>query len=77
MGLSVGDVRPGKCFTTRGPRLKVRRVASVDASEVVYQSRGSKARKGAWSGKLQLDLEAFLAEVDREVGGDYAFEARP
>ena len=77
MGLSVGDVRPGKCFTTRGPRPEVRRVASVDAGAVVYQSRGPKARKGVWSGKLQLDLHAFLAELDREVGCDWVIETRP
>ena len=77
MGLSVGDVRPGKCFTTKGPRHYVLRVATVDAGGVAYESRGPKARKGAWSGRLQLDLEAFLAELDREVGCDYVFEARP
>lgn len=65
MVLSVGDVRPGKCFTTTGARPEVRRVGAVDAGAVVHQSRGPKARKGAWSGKLQLDLNAFVAELDR------------
>lgn len=77
MGPSAADVRPGKCFTVRGPRPEVRRVATVDAGVVTYQRRGPKARKGKWAGLLQLDLKAFLMELDREVGCDYAFEARP
>lgn len=75
MGLSAGDVRPGKCFTTSGPRPEVRRITTVIGDLVIYQSRGFKARKAAWSGKLELQLDAFLAELDREVGCDYAFSS--
>ena len=73
MGLSVGDVRPGKCFTTCDLRPEAPRIAG----EVVHQTRGPKIRKRARTGKLELDLEAFLAELAREVGCNYAFETHP
>ena len=67
--ISSGDVRPGKCFLSTGPKPVVLRVRSVREGVVEFERMSQK--KTAREAQGQAPLTEFLSGLQREVGCDF------
>ena len=72
MGVSVSDVRPGKCFLSRGAKPQVVRVVAVRDGLVSFEAR---ARGRSWSSRSEAAAPEFVAGLVREVGSDFQLSA--
>lgn len=68
--IKAGEVRPGKCFVGRSDG-RVRRVISVRDGVVLYELRRGKPRRQTWELGAEAAMEAFVADLAKEVGSDY------
>ena len=68
--ISTADVRPGKCFTAKADGV-VRRVQAIRDGSVIFEARSRKSGRNTWSKGSEMPVSEFVAEVDREVGGDF------
>lgn len=68
--IAPGDVRPGKCFLSTGPKPQVMRVRSVKAGTVDFERLPETTKPGRVS-QGQAPLDEFLAGLEREVGCDF------
>ena len=74
MGVDTADIRPGKCFLSKGARPQVVRVLAVCDGVVRFEAR---AKRAGWSGRAEATLPEFIAGLLREVGSDYQPRAEP
>ena len=65
-----GEVRPGKCFTSKSDG-RVRRVISLRDGTVTFETRRGKGGRVEWDAHAQAPIADFLAELHREVGCDH------
>lgn len=68
--IKAGEVRPGKCFTGRTDG-RVRRVIQVRDGHVQFELRRGQSGRQAWDARTEAPLEAFLADLAKEVGCDH------